>query len=240
MFWTLRLLGYLSLFCLVLFLEFCSVLSFGTCFFASSFWQPPCLFLCIRLSCYVSRLGKVALHSRCPVGSSGKGSLITQAGHPRFRLCPHMGCVHPSVEPWLMLAHHVRFTPKSISCKDWLQPPTNLNDQLCRGLSHRAGLTLGGALVLAESTPWVCHLWRWLVGASTWSEVVHEVHWLWGLMGDTGPGQLPSLRALPGATQHQLQSSLQMAATCARLGGAQERPYCKPRLAAASVRALAT
>ena len=30
-------------FCLVLFLEFCSVLLFGPCFFVSSFWQPPCV-----------------------------------------------------------------------------------------------------------------------------------------------------------------------------------------------------
>ena len=32
--------GCLSPFCLVLFLEFWSVLSFGPCFFVSSFWQP--------------------------------------------------------------------------------------------------------------------------------------------------------------------------------------------------------
>ena len=37
-------------------------------------------------------------------------------------------------------------------------------------------------------------------------------------------------------TQHKLQSDLQMAATCAGLGGAQERPSCKPMLAAASAR----
>ena len=34
---------FLSPFCLVLFLEFCSVLSLGPCFFFSSFWQPPCV-----------------------------------------------------------------------------------------------------------------------------------------------------------------------------------------------------
>ena len=28
-------------FCFILFLEFCSVLSFGTCFFFFLFWQPP-------------------------------------------------------------------------------------------------------------------------------------------------------------------------------------------------------
>ena len=34
--------------------------------------------------------------------------------------------------------------------------------------------------------------------------------------------------------QQKLQSDLQMAATCAELGGVQERPSCEPRLAAAS------
>ena len=39
---------------------------------------------------------------------------------------------------------------------------------------------------------------------------------------------------LSRATQHELQSDLQMAATFAGLGGAQGRPSCDPRLAAAS------
>ena len=35
-------------FSLGFFLEFCSILSSGACFFASSFWQPPCgSFLCV-------------------------------------------------------------------------------------------------------------------------------------------------------------------------------------------------
>ena len=43
----------LSPFCSVLFLEFCSVLSFGPYFFVSSFWQPPCVCFCV--------LGRAAL-----------------------------------------------------------------------------------------------------------------------------------------------------------------------------------
>ena len=39
--------------------------------------------------------------------------------------------------------------------------------------------------------------------------------------------------APPRATQHELQSDLQLAATCAGLGGAQVRPNCKPVLAPA-------
>ena len=42
-FWTLHLTDSLSPFCLVPFLEFWSVLSFGPCFFDSSFWQAPCV-----------------------------------------------------------------------------------------------------------------------------------------------------------------------------------------------------
>ena len=45
---------------------------------------------------------------------------------------------------------------------------------------------------------------------------------------------------LLGATQHELQSYLQMSATCAGLGGAQLRPSCEPRLAAASAGSGAT
>ena len=44
----------------------------------------------------------------------------------------------------------------------------------------------------------------------------------------------PTTCALPEATLHELQSNLQMAAICAGLGDAQERPSCEPRLAAAS------
>ena len=45
-FWTLHLMGWLSPFHLVLFLGFCSVLTFGPYFFVSSIWQPP-LCLCL-------------------------------------------------------------------------------------------------------------------------------------------------------------------------------------------------
>ena len=47
MFFTLHLTGCLSPFHLVLFLEFCSVLSFGPFFFVSSLWQPLCVCVCV-------------------------------------------------------------------------------------------------------------------------------------------------------------------------------------------------
>ena len=46
-FWTLPLIDCLSTFHLVLFLEFCFVLSFGPYFFVSSIWQPPCVCFCV-------------------------------------------------------------------------------------------------------------------------------------------------------------------------------------------------
>ena len=49
-------------------------------------------------------------------------------------------------------------------------------------------------------------------------------------------GQPATDCALPRAIQHELQSNLQIAATCAGLGGAQERPSCEPRPTATSAR----
>ena len=46
-FWTLHLMGCLSPFQLVLFLEICSVLSFEPYFFAFSIWWPPCVCFCV-------------------------------------------------------------------------------------------------------------------------------------------------------------------------------------------------
>ena len=90
-----------------------------------------------------------------------------------------------------------------------------------------------GALVLTESTPWMCPSWRWEGCNPAWSAAVYWVHWLWGL-----PGGARSATAygLPRSTQHKLQSSLQMAATYVGLGGAQVSTKRKPRPAATSAR----
>ena len=99
------------------------------------------------------------------------------------------------------------------------------------------GLTSVG-LLHPLSPPLEYRLWKWLGGgASMWSEAVHWVCWLWCLLG--GAGQVATC-VLPRATKHERQSDLQTAATCAGLGGSQERPSCKPRLAAASAGAVAT
>ena len=51
----------LSVFGLVLFWDFCSVLSFGTCLFVSSFWQPSCVCFYVLCRAAISLgLGRVA------------------------------------------------------------------------------------------------------------------------------------------------------------------------------------
>ena len=76
-----------------------------------------------------------------------------------------------------------------------------MEDQLCRGQLHGAGLTSVGLWCLltlppADSAPWVCHLWGCLGGASTWSEIVHQVCGHWGLLGGAGQGLLPPVPCL--------------------------------------------
>ena len=59
-------------FFLVLFLELCSVLSFGTCFFVFPFWLPTCVsFYVLNRAAMSSGLSRVALCSRCAIGPSG-------------------------------------------------------------------------------------------------------------------------------------------------------------------------
>ena len=73
----------LSPFCLVLFLKFCSVLSFGTCFFVFSFWQLPCVRLYVlgRPVMFL-RLGRVAQRGRCPISSTGTVPGSPELGTP--------------------------------------------------------------------------------------------------------------------------------------------------------------
>ena len=56
-------------------------------------------------------------------------------------------------------------------------PEVTVENQLCRGRPHGAGLNFSGSLVPGESALSVCCLWRWLAGALTWSEAVHRVCW---------------------------------------------------------------
>ena len=76
-------------------------------------------------------------------------------------------------------------------------------------------------------------LWRrWLGGALTWPEFDHQVFWLWGSL--QLQAQVSCHLSSASATNMELQSNLQMAATCVGLVGAQLRPSCELRVAAAS------
>ena len=101
-----------------------------------------------------------------------------------------------------------------------------------QGPTPQSRIYFSGALVPTESTPWVCHLWRWL--SVVWSCLL-------GALAERPPERYRSRSitacVLPRATWHKLQNYLQMAATCARLRDAQVRPGYKPRQAAASARA---
>ena len=52
-------------------------------------------------------------------------------------------CAPPVVaEPWLLLACQWEgFVPRLNAYNDWLWPANTVEDQLCRGLPHRTGLT---------------------------------------------------------------------------------------------------
>ena len=66
------------------FLEFCSVLSLGTCFFVSSFQHPPRVaFYLLGTAAMSPGLRRVTLCTRCPVRSSGTVFPIPQTGSSR-------------------------------------------------------------------------------------------------------------------------------------------------------------
>ena len=73
---------------------------------------------------------------------------------------------------------------------------TIMEDQVCRDLSHKAGLTFSRTMVPSESTSCVCLLWRFLGGVSMRTEVVYWVCWLWELPGGTSLGQLLPMSCL--------------------------------------------
>ena len=137
------------------------------------------------------RLGRVALCSRCPKVSSGTASpSITQAA--RFSCTHRMWAVWPLL---LKLSLHYCWDPNRRE-----SPPRLMAAKT--GCHHHGGPALqeltpqsrtyfSRALVPAESAPWGCLFWRRLGDAWMQSEAVHQVHWLWGLLGGSGQGHLP-------------------------------------------------
>ena len=154
MFWTLHLVDCLSPFCLFLFLEFYSVLLFGTCYFVSSFWQLPCVcFYILGKTANPSVLVEWPYVSRYPIGPSSTLSLVTCTGCSRCVPC--VDCVHPPdvIKLWLLLAWQwVRLT----CCGDW----HDYNRQVVVwGLTPQSWTSSSGALVPTESILLMYNLW---------------------------------------------------------------------------------
>ena len=231
MFWTLHLVDCLCPFHFIILLEFCSVLSFGPCFFVASPWLPLCVcFLNSRASMSPNlSLGKMALYTKYPVGPSGRASLVPQAECSRCTPPHQAGYMHPPivVEPWLLSVRGIY--PQA----DQLQglAVTTAEGLLCRDQPHGTRLISMG-------------LWYLLICPLSLS-IVEVVGWCISTVWICPLGAL-ALRpprkcrprsaatcALPRDMLHELQSDLQMAATGAGLGGALEKTSCEPRLAAA-------
>lgn len=63
------------------------------------------------------------------------------------------------------------------------------------------------------------------------SETGHKVCWFWVFFGGLWcRPRLVAAYALPGAAWYELQSDMQIIATCARLGGVLEKLKCELRL----------
>ena len=209
-----------------------SVLSFGICFFVTTFWWPLCVhFYVLGRTAASPGLGGVALCSRYSVGSSGTASPIN---HWAYQVSPrsHADCVQSLVlESWLFLVCQWKvFTLRPISCIYGLWPPTTVEDHLCRGPSHKIELTSAGFGVC-----WACPLSVSFMGVVLWHglkvSTVHAGSWTsWEVWA--------KVCVLLRATQHGLQSNLKMAATSAGFGSTWDRPSCEPSPAVTSARHL--
>ena len=144
---------------------------------------------------------------------------------------PRVGCVRPHVivEPWLLL-----------SCQwegitlwaDWLHGLAGTTmEEAVHGSIPWSRTYFSRGLVPTESSPLVL--------------LVEVFGWCFGVVYSCPQGALAlglpmrwkprsaATCALPESTQHELQSSFQMAATCVWLGGTQDRPNPKQRPVAA-------
>ena len=188
MFWTLYLVDCLSPFWLVLFLEFCSVISLGTRFFISSFWLPPCVyFYVLGIAALSPGLGIVALRSRCPVGPVVQPPHSPELG---IQMClPLRGLCAPSCYSWALIAtgtSMVGIYPKANRL--WELAATTV-EICCAGADPMEQNSLQQGSGTRQVHPLTLCSWRWLGGTSVWSKPIRQVHWLWSLLGSTGQGQ---------------------------------------------------
>ena len=137
-----------SPFCLVLFLELFSVLSFGTCLFVSTFWQPPCVcFPALGKAVMSPGLSRVNLRSRCPVGPNGSVS----PGHLSWvlQVCPLYGLCMPSCCSCFLVAICM-----SVGRTD--SQASLLWELAGEGLNLQSRVHFSRALVPVQSALWVC------------------------------------------------------------------------------------
>lgn len=80
------------------------------------------------------------------------------------------------VKPWLCWHISVRKWPQT----DWLRrlAVSRAEALFCRGWPWNR-ICFSGILMPAKCYLWVFCIWRWLVGALVWYEVVLKVFWVW-------------------------------------------------------------
>ena len=138
-------------------------------------------------------LGRVALCSRFPVGPSDTVSLVTLAGCSRCVCC--VSCVCFPCCSWAVIADGAL-----TESEDLLWPLWN---------------SCGSGVEPLEDSLWMCGLWRWLGGVWVFSEAGHL-----GVVSEASGKGLwcrPKSAAacdLTRATWYELQSDLQIIATC--------------------------
>ena len=212
---------------LVIFLEFCPILSLGIYFFIPSFLLPLCVCAYVlNRSALFPSLGRVALCSRCPIGPSGAISLITWARCSKGIPC--VGCVYSPVvvEPWFLLEHQwMRLTLRLIGWETW---PWLQWTSCCVGADPMEQ----DLLWWDSGAYWVCPLGVLFVEVVQGSSGVL----IPGLLGKgLGQPMAAAAFALPGAIWATKWST---DSTCAGLGGSWER-LTELRLAAPSGRLAA-
>ena len=185
----------MSPFCSVIFLGFCSVLSFGSCFFVFSFWQPPCVCFYVLVG-LLHLLGRVALCSRCLVGPSGTASPVREAGGDSdlASACTCLLCDGGVTQ----------------------QRSSGLCQQVCLGESCPPALTLISDASLpppVSLVPFELLSWCW---SSTWS-------WCWGW--DQVPVHRPFKRNCLGLQPPTHLASICTSSHSQRLGGLTSQPW---------------
>ena len=173
--------GRLLPFCLLLFVEFFPVISFGECCWSPPFGRVPVFFFYVwGRSEKSTSFVRVGLCGRCPVGYSGAVSLVIWARCFRALLC--VGCL---IFPVVALTTVYTSVGWNDSQADWLWKlvVTTVDVRaIVWAMTPQNGIHCSQDLVPADLTLWLCHLWKWLGGSLVLSEISYCVCVL-GLLG---------------------------------------------------------